>query len=678
MAKDSVKSSDDFEPPKYLASLIAAVNDGAKAAQGGALAFALVGVYLLATAFSTSDEDLLLGRAVTISQIGATLPVSFSFAIAPFVFVFLHIYTLARYDMLAANVRQFLVEVRRTVALESDRERCRQLLANVEFIQALIAPPGSRLYSPVWRWLVRAVVAVFPVVVLLLVLVNALRYQSELITGTQQLWVFLDLSVLVWFFRRSALDGSQTEDNNRPGKAKRWAKLIWLPLTIISLTLVYLNVVPAEADISLIRYLGPPFYESLLERTQEYLANAVNEPLDTVLCPSLKWGCRYLRVDHRTLVGHVWDDKAMVDLIRGDTDKGKIAAIEGLVLRDRSLRFAVLDGSFLFAADLIGTDLRRASLQFADLSDAKLAKTKLQGVDLTGAKLRGARFRGAQMQNANLNFAQLQNADLGNAQLRNANLSNAQLQGANLEAELQGAVLYSAHLQGAILDGAQLPGANLRRAELQGAHLRRTQLQAASIDGANLQAADLTSAQLQGANLSSATLEGADLRGARLWRTVTDSTVLSLSDLRADFTTPASNPEIDAPNRMPPQLHLAETWPHLLLVSDPNSPVFAKTPKSWLITATTQLYNDSLVALVVNISSSDPDIARGIASGASYWIQWARDDDKVRWRYSAIACHLLANAEAKKVKLDQSLIDELSGALQRNRIQCDAKNAGPH
>ena len=102
MITNSAQGSDGFEPPKYLASLIAAVNDGAKAAQGGALFFALVGLYLLATAFSASDEDLLRGRTVTISQIGATLPVSFSFAIAPFAFIFLHIYTLVRYDMLAA------------------------------------------------------------------------------------------------------------------------------------------------------------------------------------------------------------------------------------------------------------------------------------------------------------------------------------------------------------------------------------------------------------------------------------------------------------------------------------------------------------------------------------------------------------------------------------------------
>lgn len=89
MSGDRARGSDAFEPQKYLTSLIAAVNDGAKAAQAGALVFALVGVYLLATAFSASDEDLLRGRGVTISQIGATLPVSFSFAIAPFVFVFL-------------------------------------------------------------------------------------------------------------------------------------------------------------------------------------------------------------------------------------------------------------------------------------------------------------------------------------------------------------------------------------------------------------------------------------------------------------------------------------------------------------------------------------------------------------------------------------------------------------
>jgi hypothetical protein len=54
-----------FEPPKYIASLIAAVNDGAKSAQLGALAFTAIGLFLLATAFSATDEDLLLNRTLT-------------------------------------------------------------------------------------------------------------------------------------------------------------------------------------------------------------------------------------------------------------------------------------------------------------------------------------------------------------------------------------------------------------------------------------------------------------------------------------------------------------------------------------------------------------------------------------------------------------------------------------
>jgi hypothetical protein len=129
-----------FEPPKYLTSLIAAANDGAKSAQTGALAFTLVGLYLLATAFSTTDEDLLLQHSMPVSQIGVQVPVVFSFAIAPAVFPFLHVYTLIRYDMLAANLHQFRIDLQNSVPLQADRERCRQLLANVEFVQAFTAP----------------------------------------------------------------------------------------------------------------------------------------------------------------------------------------------------------------------------------------------------------------------------------------------------------------------------------------------------------------------------------------------------------------------------------------------------------------------------------------------------------------------------------------------------------
>jgi hypothetical protein len=39
LGTDRQKTEEPFEPPKYIASLIAAVNDGAKSAQGGAFCF---------------------------------------------------------------------------------------------------------------------------------------------------------------------------------------------------------------------------------------------------------------------------------------------------------------------------------------------------------------------------------------------------------------------------------------------------------------------------------------------------------------------------------------------------------------------------------------------------------------------------------------------------------------
>jgi hypothetical protein len=72
-----------FEPPKYISSLIAAINDGARTAQTGALALAALSIYLAGVAVSTSNEDLLLGHTTTISQLGVQVSPEVSFGIAP-------------------------------------------------------------------------------------------------------------------------------------------------------------------------------------------------------------------------------------------------------------------------------------------------------------------------------------------------------------------------------------------------------------------------------------------------------------------------------------------------------------------------------------------------------------------------------------------------------------------
>jgi uncharacterized protein YjbI with pentapeptide repeats len=670
MTGDTAKGSDTFEPPKYLASLIAAVNDGAKAAQGGALLFALVGVYLLATAFSATDEDLLRGRTVMISQIGASLPPSFSFAIAPIAFLFLHVCALARYAPLAANVQQFLAELRKSVPLEADRERCRQLLANVEFIQALIARPGSRLYSPFWRWLVRFVLAILPVVVLLLVQINALRYQSVPIIRVQRSVLLVDLLVLIWFFSRTSLRSSTPHYKNWWTWIRRWIGLLSLPTIVCVLNLLYLNIVPVEADFRLVRY------DELnrTPRTGEYLVFLLSQPIDILLCYSLSWGCRYLRVEHRTLLDHAWDDKAIADLRAGRADRMKaLATIEGVVLRGRSLRFAVMQGSSLFGADLNGADLRNANLQDTRLYGAQLVMTQLEG--------------------ANLSWAQLQGVDLFLALLRGADLSGAELQGAMLaSARLQGADLHAAKLQEAILFSADLQGANLLLAQLHGADLSQARLQGASLFEAELQGADLSSAQLQGTNLVR----------SKLWRAILNKkTDLSLGDLQgADFVTPLTDGDrkelqaalaavpttgfqgmvelgitsilgfqgIEGAQRRLENLFRADQPPYRLfftanserqvLVSDARNQIFADIPTGWLITSPTPAYTRGLVTLLIELASHDPAIARMMVLRTQY-------ED------APIGCSLLTNARTGRVKLEPTMKEVVSIALKAKKIECD-------
>jgi uncharacterized protein YjbI with pentapeptide repeats len=625
--KDNGKGSDGFEPPKYIANLIAAVNDGAKAAQAGALFFALVGLYLLATAFSASDEDLLLGRTMTISQIGATLPVSFSFAIAPFVFVFLHIYTLVRYDLLAANVRQFLAELPETVPLEADRERSRQLLANIEFIQALVVPPRSRLYSPVWRWLVRSMVAIFPVVVLLLVQINALRYQSELITGVQRLWLVLDLAALVWFLNRNPLRGSASRFESRGARACRWVGLLWLPVTVIGLDLIYLNVVPADADRRLVHYKG--FSGDL----RENVADVVRQPLDVMLCFSLSWGCRYLKVEHRALFDKVWDNNAIPNLRMGAGDPQRsLSGVEGIFLRQRNLRFAALGESQLYAADLIEADLRWATFQPAEQ----------QGAKLPGAQLTGAVMRGTKLQGADLGRAYLQSADLSGAQLTGANLQEAQLQGANLS-------------------GAQLRGANLSFARLHGAFMWDVQLQGANLSGAVLDGADLSGAQLQGANFQGAELFGADLTDTFLWRTNFGNAKLELADLRGAYCT-EPGVACDDEQREPPEY--LEFYGANILV-DANS-VFTKVVQGERRAKDEATYDLALAPFLVDtVAANDLFALAGIAQRDGFGGQnpparqkyMSRSEPtKPRTLYLDLSCGISRKIKERNVQLDRRVL----------------------
>jgi hypothetical protein len=400
-----------FEPPKYLSSLITNINDDAKSAQIGVLSFSVVGLYLIATSLATNDNDLLLQHTTPIAQIGVQVPVIFSFAIAPVVFLFLHVYTLVRYDMLAANLRQFRTDMQVWVTTEADRERCRRLLSNVEFVQIYTAPRNSALYSRLYRIVVWAMLAWFPVTTLIVVQISSLRYQSDVATRIQQICIVLDVILLIWFFYRQHRRGGLP--SNASSGWVQYSIFVLLSLVLITLDLCYLNVPgPTEETV----FVNKELMEG---RSVPKLSEAYKQPLDLLLCPTLHWGCRYLTLDHRTLIGQVWIPQAIASLRAEDQTnvKKSLSEIEGVFLQDRNLRFARFDESRLYAADLMG----------ADLSHASFTGTRLAGANLSRANLSHADFYRAQLSGVDL-FA----ADLSDANLDSATLSGASLSGANL------------------------------------------------------------------------------------------------------------------------------------------------------------------------------------------------------------------------------------------------------
>ncbi|MFO0401573.1 MAG: pentapeptide repeat-containing protein [Alphaproteobacteria bacterium] len=510
----------NFDPPAYIGKLISAINDGAKSAQLGAVAFVFIGLFLLATSFSATDEDLLIGKSISISQLGGvTVPVVLSFGFMPAIFLALHLYTLIRFDLLMQNLRHFEAELRAHVPLQRDRDRCLQLLANTEFIQAAVQPEASFVF----RWTYRFMLAVFPVAVLLLVQLGSLRLQSHVVNIVHHTTILLDILLLIWFFRRQRPSGDSV---------LRWLSRrgrFVLPALVLGFNFAWCRVPSAEATT-----VGAGKWEALTQEVRRKRSvetgntdpdirgrlaiAALRQPVDLLLCPHVGLGCRYLSVPGRTLVGKVWDNGAFVQLRAGEELDGKRrAAFDPLVLQNKRLRFANLSRTQFFNVVLSGADLRGATLDGAFMQQAQLNGAQLQGASLIRAQLQGASLDRAQLQDAWLVWAQLQGASLSQAQLQGASLEEAQLQGARLwEAQLQGASLEQAELQGASLNGAHLQGALLLVAQLRGAMLIQAQLQGASLDGAQLQGAMLDRTQLQGALIADAQIWRLRAPGARL------------------------------------------------------------------------------------------------------------------------------------------------------------------
>ena len=481
-----------------LSDLVKSINDTAQTARNVLTAMLVVAVSLTATVIATTDLALLRDSADVLPSLGVRLPVTVMYALAPPVFVFLHVNALLQLHLLAGRLAVFEDELK-ALTVETDRRRWRQLLHGFAFVQlhagaeSRAATSGSealpaRFVSDLGRMLLRFVVMVsiygVPILLLLAAQISFMRYQSWEVTGVQIAGLVVDVVLILWFRLSLRLQSRGLG---------RWRHLatagdVFLVLIVL---LIASHAVPPSPDLRDLevrwraedgKAIGA--WGDIVFPVASYDANF----FDRVTCGVAGVACRYLRLARRTLINEDAKPGLLGDLgLEAEMLRKVKADIITLSLRERSLRFADLLDSRFFAVDLTGADLR--------------------GANLVNARLQGANLFQAQLQGANLTDAQLPGAELRRALLQGATLKNAQLQGANFsEARLQGAILFQAGLQGANFANARLQGANFHQADLQVANFFQAQLQGAS----------LADTQLQGAVLQRALLRGADLSNARI------------------------------------------------------------------------------------------------------------------------------------------------------------------
>jgi uncharacterized protein YjbI with pentapeptide repeats len=541
----------------------------------------------------------------------------------------LHASLLMRYSMLVTGLRRFCDDLEKTVP-EVDRNRCRDLLTNVDFVLMIAGQddPGLRRKTRLYRVNLFVSLAALPVAVMLALQISFLRYQSEAITRTQQVVLAADLLMLVIFYyglwRRTQRPRRSRRLHDR---VLRVASYSVLPLLILIINLSYFGVPDASART--VRYYDwLKYYDWRNNNTPPpwwHWQRLATQPLDLVVCPNARWGCRYLDLSNRALVGKTASNAIEELRTRPENINKALSEFDALSARNRTLRFANFNQARAYAIDLVGSDLRQASFW--------------------SASLQGAKFSYAHMEGANLELAQLQQADLN-----------------------------WAHLKGASLVGAQLQGATMLAVDLQGADLTKAQLQGA----------ELAAAKLQGADLTSANLSAADLREASLSQLTFDNeTSFDVADMRRiNSTTEISDQERDIirsslasyPGRLQvflkrldaPRLPLSElTVANAILVAkvDVSSDLLRAlhAANKLLIDAGEQTskahFYDNYVTRLAAYAADDPAVAAGLAQRATAVVKYAGD----RAVYVVFACRLLDPAVKGSLQLSARQVAQLKG-----------------
>ena len=498
------------------------ISDTARMARNTLSLVLLVAIYMSLTLF-VSDKEILLDKQVVIPQTNIGISIRTSYVVTPLIFLYLHAQVLFLLSVLTQKIQRFIsasntgppvtnLVTRSLTRSQGGAEESWDWLSAFIFVQSF-TPNGSRRCLP---WILSCIsIVVFPILLLLLIDLQFIRYQHIWITLLHHAILTLDVMLIVFLFTSRILQMQRTN----------------------SVTFSILAALLTGGGLLSYSQL-PKFSHSEIENKVKgiWRSNETTSPAHAVLCNFLEL-CRYIDVN-KELLTNTWvelPDYVFVELRDKDSESKQLST-NRLDLADRTLRYACFRSSTLYGVDFISSDLRGADFGSAYIYHSDFSRAKLHGVNFIDAKLDGIDLASAKLHYTNLSGAELRGVDFRGAELHGANLSKSKSKSKSEgilsmrkcvkpaasedRIEPDRKVTYrgtnDTKLHGADFRFAELHDVNLEGAELYGSDLRNAKLRGVNLKNAKLNGADLRNVQLDGADLGGATLDGADLRGADL------------------------------------------------------------------------------------------------------------------------------------------------------------------
>jgi uncharacterized protein YjbI with pentapeptide repeats len=510
--------------PESKADLLASANEAAGLVQKVFFTYLLVSIYLAILIGSTTHEQLLRASGVQLPLFGVPLSIFWVYAVAPWLYLALHVNLLVQHYLLSRKLHAFNraleLPAKDGQPLSIDGQQSWRIRLYPSIFAQILAG-GERVYFKrlVLRSTVFLTVAVAPVALLIWMQIQFLPYHSEWVTWGNRFALIFDLGLL-WYYWPLMMSGRdsgwrQIVAHERP--LVQSGVCVMLSILVIFASWV-LAVVPGGwwERLALTRTaddwwrvrqnaLALPTVCKSDDLAQPREIRSLSRVGEISTFDNIRWllPMRHLDVRGQTLLDVEPSPELIAALLDQEKAEGKLREQTiGLDLEGRDLRGALLHeanltkanlsdadlrGAYLACTKLVGADMERALLLDAELTWANLQQAELKEVMMTlpsrqsfhwtgvtslaKARMIGADLTGRTMETKNLNSVKLQGANLSGVDLKGADMRGARLQGANLSKTiLEGAKLEGAHLQGANLQGADLARANLRLADITAAN----------------------------------------------------------------------------------------------------------------------------------------------------------------------------------------------------------------